>query len=95
LLFSNLVVKSFLPASYQIDGFEDFFDKLSEILLLKNFKGRKSIKPEVEMCPVYNLRKKIDYENSFSGSDVTGISVYTGLFGVIVAVAVLYSIKHR
>lgn len=93
LLFSHLVIRSLLPKQHQFLGFTDFIHKLSAELDRKEFKGRVMKKATANgFKPVYKHQHNEEYQESSVSS---GISAYMGLFGVIFAVAVLYSIKNR
>lgn len=93
LLFSHLVIRSLLPKQHQFPGFNDFIHEISVELDRKEFKGKVMKKATANgFKPVYKHQNNEEYQES---SVTSGISAYTGLFGVIFAVAVLYSIKNR
>ena len=92
LLFSHLVIRSLLPKQYQLNGrFSDFINKLSDDLDHKEFKGK--LMQKTCFKPVYKHEAVEDY--NCSSAPAMNMNAYTGLFGVIVAVAVLYTIKNR
>lgn len=93
LLFSHLVIRNLLPKQHQFPGFTDFINELSAELDRKEFKGRVMKKASaIGFKPVYKHQNNEEYQECSVSS---GISAYTGLFGVIFAVAILYSIKNR
>ena len=63
----------------------------------KEFKGKvtkKAAESDTGFKPVYKHQSATeDFEENKTG--LTKMNAYTGLFGVIFAVAVLYSIKNR
>jgi hypothetical protein len=81
-----------LPKQYQFSGFSEFINEISSELDRKEFKG-KLMKKSPAFKPVYKHQTAEDYEDI--NSSLIGRNAYTGLFGVIFAIAVLYSIKNR
>lgn len=93
LLFSHLIIRSLLPKQYQFDGqFADFSTKLTDELDRKEFKGKLMKKSSYK--PIYKHEPVEDYSDT-SHTSVLNVNAYTGLFGVICAIAILYSIKQR
>lgn len=93
LLFCHLITRSLLPKQYHFNGqFADFITKLTDELDRKDFKGKLMKKSSYK--PVYKHETVEDYSNT-SHTAVMNVNAYTGLFGVICAIAILYSIKHR
>lgn len=91
ILFSHLVIRSLLPKHYKFSGFDDFINKISADLDRKEFKGIVSTK--ISAKPKYKHEPIEEYETNISSSN--NMNVYTGLFGVVLAVGILYSIKNR
>lgn len=87
MLFSHLLIRSLLPKQYKFNGFDDFINFLSSELDGKDFKGKSTYKPKYKHEPIEEYETSIPISNK--------MNVYTGLFGVVLAVAVLYSVKHR
>lgn len=94
LLFSHLIIRSLLPKQYQIEGsFSDFMNKLTDELDQKEFKGKLATHGS-SFKPVYMHEPVEDYSTKADASNLN-LNAYTGLFGVIVAIAVLFSIRNR
>lgn len=90
LLFSHLIIKSQLPKTYQQDGqYADFMNKLIDTLDQKQFKGKLITRPSFKVF--YTQEPIEDYSTK---ADATNLNAYTGVFGVICAIAVLCSIKN-
>ncbi len=87
MLFSHLLIRSLLPKPFKLNRFDDFINSLSSELDRKEFKGKSTFKPKYKHEPVEEYETSIPISNK--------MNVYTGLFGVVLAVAILYSIKHR
>lgn len=85
-----------LPKQYQFPGFSNFIREISTELDRKMFKGELLKKESAnEFKPVYMHEQCVEeYEQGTSKYSIN-ITAYTGLFGVIFAIAVLYSIKNR
>ena len=96
LLFSHLVIRSLLPKQHQFPGFSDFINELSVELDCKTFKGKIA---KIAKCndfkPIYVHHNDEEYRGDGGNSFAGGLISFTGLFGVIFAVAVLYSIRNR
>lgn len=93
LLFSHLVIRNSLPKKYQLNGqFSDSIAQLSDLLNEKEFKGK--IMKKFDYKPVYKQDESVE---DYPTEDVSVINMnaFTGLFGVILAVAVLYTVRNR
>ena len=93
LLLSHLIIRSLLPKQYQLQGqFAEFVKELSNELDKKEFKC--VIMAKAISRPVYKHEPMEDFSTATNASALS-MNAYTGLFGVICAIAVLYSIKNR
>ena len=94
LLFSHLIIRSLLPKKHRLakSEFDEFIELLSAELDRKKFKGKVSSKNDYN--PVYK-HENVENCETTSALIINPLNAYTGLFGIILAVAVLYSIKHR
>lgn len=93
LLFSHLIIRSLLSKQHQFPGFSEFINQLSTELDRKEFKGKVIKKAStVDFKPVYKHQNIEEYQENHPSLNY---NAYTGLFGVIFVVAVLFSIKNR
>ena len=95
LLLANLLMRSQFPKEYQFQEAKVFISQLSEEIVSKRFNGTILDRPEFDLSPEYSSESSIDYGESMCTMISFGINAYTGLFGIIVALAVLFSIKNR
>ena len=97
LLFSHLIIRSLLSKQHQFteSEFSEFINQILTELDIKEFKGKvikKSSTDDGNFKPVYKHQNIEEYQEN---NPSLNFSAYTGLFGVIFVVAVLYSIKNR
>ena len=97
LLFSHLIIRSLLSKQHQLteSEFSEFINQISTKLDTKEFKGKvikNSLINGCDLKPVYKHQNIKEYQEN---NPSLNFSAYTGLFGVIFVVAVLYSIKNR
>lgn len=93
LLFSHLIIRSLLSKEHKFHGFSEFIDKLSTELDRKEFKGKVTKKASThDFKPVY---KHKNIEECQVNNPSLNCNAYTGLFGVIFVISVLYSLKNR
>lgn len=97
IIFSHVVIRSLLSKIHQIPELNNFINEISEKLDEKVFKGKfLPSKGKVEYLPLKPCYKHQNYcEENSPVNSFPNITMFSGLFGVIFGVAILYSIKNR
>lgn len=98
IVFSHVVICSLLPKTHQITELNDFINEISEKLDQKTFKGKllsRKCKSEFFLKPCYKHHNCCVEASHISNHSFPNITAFSGLFGVIFGVAILYSIKNR
>ena len=96
IVFSHVVIRSLLPKTHQISELNDFINEISEKLDQKTFKGKLLLqKLKSELKPYYKHYNCCEEVRHDSINSFPSITAFSGLFGVILGIAILYSIKNR
>lgn len=94
ILFSHVVICSLISKTHQLTEFNDFINEISRKLDLKAFKGKMLLNNYIPVKPCYKFENNCAEDFNLT-RPLPNLTAFTGLFGVIFGIAVLYSIKNR